>query len=121
PGQPHGSEPPKPPPSGADLIDFDAILASLGAPDAAPPPITQHLIDGAVVRPPVVLPADSAPGAQDDPFAALEAQLRGQPAGNAAVQIVEPEPGQTPPQAASSSEPALSPADAFIVEELEAW
>lgn len=70
------------PPSGAPalaepLIDFDALLASLGLPNASPPPVMDMLLSDHATTSGLAdlpdLPAVSAPG---DPFAALEDDLR---------------------------------------------
>ena len=76
-----------PPPSGAPaaaepLIDFDALLASLGLPNASPPPVMEMLLSDQATTPGLAdallpdvrdLPEGNAPA---DPFAALEDDLR---------------------------------------------
>jgi tetratricopeptide (TPR) repeat protein len=64
-------------PAGAPepLIDFDAILASLGVPDAAPPPVMEFLLSDPPVsapRPDPILPDVPALSAAADAFADLE-------------------------------------------------
>jgi tetratricopeptide (TPR) repeat protein len=57
---------PRPP---TDLIDFDAILASLGVPDASPPPIMEMLLAGPSPTAPATEPSRTLPptSRQDDP------------------------------------------------------
>jgi tetratricopeptide (TPR) repeat protein len=106
----HGAVPSEP------LIDFDALLASLGIPDAAPPPVTEHLIANAAGAPspmPPIIPAPGADPAGDDPFAALEQELRARDERpGAEIAASERQRAQTPP---------IDHTDDMIVDELEAW
>jgi tetratricopeptide (TPR) repeat protein len=96
------------------LIDFDALLLSLGVPDASPPPAMAALLSDAVTpserTDPVVpdLPIEPVAG---DPFAALERELR---AYDDARSSLSPE---AQPPADGRKEPA-APA---VLDELEAW
>jgi tetratricopeptide (TPR) repeat protein len=100
---------------GHHLIDFDAVLASLGVPDAAPPPVMEMLLSGATVptlrppsaKPPAPIPAATATPAPEHP-AALHADARASESTHQALDRV--------PQAAPEDS-----AVAEVVEELEAW
>jgi hypothetical protein len=121
PGAPDASAPPPRP----DLIDFDALLASLGVPDASPPPLMEMLLPRPAgegtgrefAGPPGGLPAaaegtgrefagspspDQPPTPVEQGFADLQRELR----------AFDPAPVQ--PQ---SQETAV----AAVVEELESW
>lgn len=87
-----------------DLIDFDALLDSLGVPDASPPPMMEMLLSESSVpasRPDPVLPElpDTTP--IETAFADLERELR----------------------AFDNTPPPPSPEDAVaaVIEELESW
>lgn len=111
-----GPRPSGPPPS-QPLIDFDALLASLGAPNAPPPPVTEMLLSGAPEVPALADPIGAAlpATASDDPFAALERTLQtlveGRPAAVQASEERPPAPVETP----------AGGADDRAVQELEAW
>ena len=99
-----------PSPSSSHLIDFDAILASLGVPDASPPPVMEMLLAQTTSAPPA--PASSGtpgpPAAQmEQSFADLERELRA--LDEAAAPPAPPAP------------PARPPAAAAVLEELESW
>lgn len=110
------------PPSGAPalaepLIDFDALLASLGLPNASPPPVMDMLLsDHAAtsgLADPVLpdLPAVSAPG---DPFAALEDDLR--------AFDERPLAGRLPPEPSFAAVAApIDRTNERVMDELEAW
>jgi tetratricopeptide (TPR) repeat protein len=66
------SEPPSAP---EPIVDFDALLASLGVPDAAPPPATERLLSQPAPPASPVLPDVADTGAADV-FAKLENDLR---------------------------------------------
>jgi tetratricopeptide (TPR) repeat protein len=104
------------PSPGSPLIDFDAVLASLGAPDAPPPPVTEMLLSGAPEMPALADPVGAAlpAPASDDPFAALERTLQTLGGRSAAVQANE----EIPP---ASVETSADEADDRAVQELEAW
>jgi tetratricopeptide (TPR) repeat protein len=90
------------------LLDFDALLASLGAPEASPPPLMERLIAqpvgaSAVAEP--VLPEPAVEASSDDPFATLEHELRA---------------FEERPSSGERTAP-LDSTDEVIVEELEAW
>jgi tetratricopeptide (TPR) repeat protein len=104
-------------PASEPVIDFDALLASLGAPDASPPPVTERLIsapagaralaDAVWLEPPVETSAG-------DPFAVLEQELR----------LFD----ERPAAVAAGAEPAPVRLDASsdhndnrVIAELEAW
>ena len=101
-------------PASEPLIDFDALLASLGVPEASPPPLMERLIADpvgatAVPEPSAPAPVETAAG---DPFAALEHELRAFDGRSAAA------PGLTD----GPDEPtAIDRTDDLVVEELEAW
>jgi tetratricopeptide (TPR) repeat protein len=107
---PNGGVPSEP------LIDFDALLATLGMPDAAPPPVTEHLIantPGAPSPMAPIIPAAVEDPVGDDPFAALEQELRAlDERPSAEISAPAPERAQTPP---------IDHTDDMVVEELEAW
>lgn len=67
----------QPAPAGAQLIDFDALLATLGVPNASPPPVVEMLLSpsGPPPEPATVSELTIAPSA-DDGFAGLEQGLR---------------------------------------------
>jgi tetratricopeptide (TPR) repeat protein len=71
----------QPRPPANDVLDFDALLSELGASDATPPPAAERLLAQAPLAT-ESLPADAllpeAAGSDlpDDPFRALEEQLR---------------------------------------------
>ena len=97
------------------LIDFDALLASLGLPDAAPPPVTERLIAEpasatAPARP--LLPEPPFDTVTGDPFATLEHELRA--FGERSTDAGRAADGPNESVADDRSE-------AFVVEELEAW
>jgi hypothetical protein len=102
------------------LIDFDALLASLGLPDASPPPVMDMLLSNRSSTPGLadpVLPnlpdlADvSAPG---DPFAAFEHALR--------AFDERPAAGHAAPDASSAAvEVPFDRTNERVVNELEAW
>jgi hypothetical protein len=103
------SEPPEPanagaaaePAPGAGLIDFDALLATLGVPDATPPPIMEMLLSQPSPPPPAsILTLPSEPPDQEQ-FAALERGLR---------ESCEEAPA-----------PAPDPAAMTALDELETW
>ena len=96
------------------LIDFDALLASLGMPDATPPPVMEMLLSDSVAAPLLesVMP-DRLNGAADDPFAALEQELR---TFARAAPLVQPT-AEVSPQIA---EAPAQPGDRRAVDELEA-
>jgi tetratricopeptide (TPR) repeat protein len=99
PGAPGAANAPRP-----DLIDFDALLASLGVPDASPPPIMEMLLKEPAVqapRPEPVVPELPVAMPMEQAFADLERELR----------------------AFDDAPPAPSPeaAVAAVVEELESW
>ena len=86
---------------GPSLIDFDALLESLGAPDAAPPAVMELLLSKAPAPPPAIeQPVTAAPSAID-PFADLERELR------AFENTARPA--------------AANPAATAVLDELEAW
>jgi hypothetical protein len=101
---------------GEPLIDFDALLASLGIPDAAPPPVTEQLIANTPGAPPPIqpiIPAPAADPAGGDPFAALEQELRAlDERPGVELAAAEHQRAQTPP---------IGQTDDMVVEELEAW
>lgn len=87
-----------------DLIDFDALLASLGVPDASPPPVMEMLLKEPAVqapRPEPVVPELPAAPAADRGFDDLERELR-------AFDNAPPPPSE-------------DVAVAQVVEELESW
>ena len=87
-----------------DLIDFDALLASLGVPDASPPPVMEMLLKEPAVHAPRPEPAVPEPPAvppMEQAFADLERELRAF--------------DDTPPP------PSEEAAVAAVVEELESW
>jgi tetratricopeptide (TPR) repeat protein len=57
-------------------VDFDALLASLGTPDAAPPPSVERLLSHPASAPPAPVLPDEPSETTDDPFAQLEDELR---------------------------------------------
>ena len=98
------SPPGDPAPRGADLIDFDALLASLGVPDASPPPVMQMLLSDASVqvhRPEPTVPELPAVAPVEEPFADLERELR----------ALDAAPVGPSPEAAVAD----------VVEQLESW
>lgn len=99
------------------LIDFDALLASIGVMDASPPPAMEMLLSdtaGVPVLAEPLLPEQPVEAQPDDPFGALERELRSF--------------DQTPDSAHAAAErpretvdtPADRPDDR-VVHELEAW
>jgi tetratricopeptide (TPR) repeat protein len=62
----------------APLVNFDALLASLGVPDASPPPGMDMLLSDSLAGARLELPLPDLPAEppQDDPLAALEEGLR---------------------------------------------
>jgi tetratricopeptide (TPR) repeat protein len=100
-------------PGAPGLLDFDALLESLGAPDAAPPVVMDMLLSKAPSPPPATAriesPATVAPS-EIDAFADLERELRAfeggarPPVPDAAVT-----PGPPDPEATA------------LLDELEAW
>jgi len=122
--------PPPPTPAGASeaaaaaappepLMDFDALLLSLGVPNALPPPAMAALLSDPVTPDPVtpavqmdpVLPDLPIEPVAGDPFAALERELR-------AFDDARSAPS---PQALSPAEGPKDPATPAILDELEAW
>jgi tetratricopeptide (TPR) repeat protein len=103
-----------PTPSGIpSRVDFDALLASLGIPAAAPPPRMEQLLssDPALLAGrDLTLPELDAGSRPEDPFADLECQLRAfdDAAGSA-------------PLAAAAASSADDRATAAMLEELDAW
>jgi tetratricopeptide (TPR) repeat protein len=57
------------------MVDFDSLLASMGMPDAPPPPSIERLVSGGDV-PAVILPDAPVEPAADDPFGWVERELR---------------------------------------------
>ncbi|HUE89576.1 MAG TPA: tetratricopeptide repeat protein [Vicinamibacterales bacterium] len=110
---------PSPPraPATEPLIDFDALLASIGVPDAAPPPVMETLVSDPAAVPvmaePVMpeLPAETQSG---DPFGALERELRAVDEGQ-----VSPHAGLGLPH--EMRETAADYSESRVVQELEAW
>lgn len=93
-------------PGSEPLIDFDALLASLGVPNASPPPVMDMLLSGSRAAPltePVV-PA-LADTMSDDPFAVLERHLHA---------VEERAPAQ-------HAQEEKSRVDDRVVQELEDW
>jgi tetratricopeptide (TPR) repeat protein len=90
------------PAPGAGLIDFDALLATLGVPDAAPPPMMEMLLSQPASPPPPapILTLPTEPPDQEQ-FAALERGLR---------ESCEEAPAT-----------ALDPAAVTALDELETW
>jgi tetratricopeptide (TPR) repeat protein len=87
-----------------DLIDFDAILASLGVPDAAPPPLMQMLLSKSPPAPPRTEPDgadEQREAAIKESFAELEREFRS--------------------FESASAEQTEESAVAAVVEELESW
>jgi tetratricopeptide (TPR) repeat protein len=99
-------------PSAPSLIDFDALLESLGAPDAAPPVVMELLLSNAPAPPLAIEPASPVPAKAPavDAFADLERELRAfeqgarPPATDVAAPSVQPDPAVT-----------------AVLDELEAW
>ena len=99
------------------LIDFDALLASLGAPDASPPAVMEKLISepaGATVLSDLVPPQPPVETVEGDPFAALEHELRSFDERPMAAPA-----GAEPPR--ERLDPPIDRTDDRVVEELEAW
>jgi tetratricopeptide (TPR) repeat protein len=96
------------------LMDFDALLLSLGVPDASPPPAMAALLSDAVTpserTDPVVpdLPIEPVAG---DPFAALERELRAYDDARSSLS----------PEAQPAADGPKEPAAPAILDELEAW
>ena len=67
------------------LLDFDALLASFGVPNAAPPPLLESMLSGSPARFEKEAWTAEAPetGAHEDVFSVLERQLRAFEEGNA--------------------------------------
>jgi tetratricopeptide (TPR) repeat protein len=66
-------------PGAPRLIDFDALLASFGTPDATPPAVMEILLSNppaAAAAPSPILPPPPASGLAADAFAELERELR---------------------------------------------
>ena len=101
-------------------IDFDALLAELGVPDAAPPPAMDMLLSQSAAPPLVAEPLaressiPSHPGG-DDVFARLEHELRAaaMPAPEG-VDSAQPPVDHSPNQSVDRSEET-------VVRQLEAW
>ena len=96
------------------LIDFDALLASLGVPDASSPPVMEGLLSasgGPLAAPGPVLPDSTAETSAEDPFADLERDLRA---------FDRATTGDTAPDPEVSA-PGAEEADELVVQELEAW
>jgi tetratricopeptide (TPR) repeat protein len=103
-------------PASEPLIDFDALLASLGLPDATPPPVTERLIATSAsvfgsAEP--LLPETPVEPEAGDPFAALEHELRAFGERSTAAGRAAEKPPETRAR--------IDRADALVVEELEAW
>jgi hypothetical protein len=62
-------------PASAGLIDFDAILASLGAPDASPPPMMEMLVPEPPRAAPVIEPGEPVAVTTCDPTAEVLQEL----------------------------------------------
>jgi tetratricopeptide (TPR) repeat protein len=101
------------------LIDFDALLASFGMPDACTPPVVERLLSEppeprSAAEPvlPAPVPAESpVRSAATDPFEKLEQELRSfEQRSSAAPAILE-----------ALSAQAHVRTDDLVVEELEAW
>jgi tetratricopeptide (TPR) repeat protein len=104
-GSPATSTPP--------LVDFDALLQSLGAPDATPPPLMASLLNDEVIP---AAPSQSVPEHSsdpesdfDNPFAALERALRAFDDTRSSAPAPPPSPTIAAPSAPG------------VLEELEAW
>jgi tetratricopeptide (TPR) repeat protein len=104
------------------LVDFDALLASFGMPDASPPPVVERLLSetpepsaaAEPVLPAPVLAEPSVHSVAADPFATLEQELRS----------FEQRPSAAPAVLDPLCEEAHVPihrTDDLVVEELEAW
>jgi hypothetical protein len=97
------------------LIDFDAILESLGAPDAAPPAVMEMLLSKSPLRSMPTPPVTAAPlPSAIDAFADLERALRDF---EHAPQIAAREC----PPAPQAPGPAPDPVATAMLAELEAW
>jgi tetratricopeptide (TPR) repeat protein len=97
------------------LIDFDALLASLGVPDASPPPVMEMLLSDPVAAPFLESVVPQGPDqAPDDPFVALEQELR---AFHDARPLVQP----APEESRQTADAGADGADHRVVDELEAW
>jgi tetratricopeptide (TPR) repeat protein len=112
PETPGAAPEPTPTPPTQPLVDFDALLQSLGVPDAAPPPAMAALLNDPVR--PAVGPEPVAPEVPPEPdignpFAALERALRAFDEGHAT------------PTSASAPETPKAPATPAVLDELEAW
>jgi tetratricopeptide (TPR) repeat protein len=106
-------------PQGEPPVDFDALLRSLGVPDAAPPPVMAMLLTDPVtapVRPDPVLPELPVETAAGDPFADLERELRAFDDARAT-----PKPPAAPKAEPAPAERTGRPASTAILDELEAW
>lgn len=95
------------------LIDFDALLASLGVADAAPPPVMELLLS----QPPTAgfgsepaWPAAPADAPTDNPFAELERELR-------ALEVTTPSVANRGGRVAEG----IGAVEQKIIAELEAW
>jgi hypothetical protein len=99
-------------PSASPLLDFDALLASLGVPSAAPPPVIESVLSGETPSlaegPWVSEPGDT--GGSEDAFSTLERELRA---------FEERSARLAPATLASGVEPP--PADDEGLSEFEAW
>ncbi|HXG88397.1 MAG TPA: tetratricopeptide repeat protein [Vicinamibacterales bacterium] len=134
-------EPPRPPAPvpveepapDTSSVDFDALLRSLGLPDATPPPVMEMWLTEPPVpveRPEPVLPELPLDESAGDPFAALERELRAfdapprqaPPLETAAPRAMPSRDAapEAPPLAPSAAAPAAAPS-ADILNELEAW
>jgi tetratricopeptide (TPR) repeat protein len=125
--EPHKADVETAAPSSTDLtseplIDFDALLASFGMPDASPPPVVEQLLSEPAERPAAAAPVLPAPVLAEppvhvvaaDPFATLEQELRS----------FEQRPSAAPAGLEAPCEEAHLPkqrTDDVVVEQLEAW
>jgi hypothetical protein len=105
-------------------VDFDAVLRSLGVPDAEPPAIMDMLLaapptaerDRPVLSelPDVASDASNDPFAALDPFASLERELR-------ALEFPRAEVSAPPARDGTEVPPSVRPTAVVILTELEAW
>ena len=104
------------------LVDFDALLASFGMPDASPPPVVERLLSeppepsaaAEPVLPAPVLAEPSVHSVAADPFATLEQELR------SFEQRLSAAPAVLDPLCEEAHVP-IHRTDDLVVEELEAW
>jgi tetratricopeptide (TPR) repeat protein len=114
---PDGQPPTPAAPEHEPLIDFDALLASIGVLDAAPPPLMEKLLsDPATVPVPAdpVLPVLPVEAQLDDPFGALERELRTFDQALDSAHVGAGRPSDT-------IEPLAIRPDDRAADELEAW